>query len=91
MKFSDTPAQPPTSHYRALKMRDTPRTDALETETQCCNVETREEIAWRHARDLERDLETVRDAHMANCLASDTLRAEIKALREALSSHEHSR
>jgi hypothetical protein len=32
-------------------------------------------------RRLEQELETCRDAHMANCLASDTLRREIAELR----------
>ena len=37
-------------------------------------------------RQLERELETCRDAPMANCLASDTLRREIRELRERLDS-----
>lgn len=61
---------------------NTPRTDALETDSQWCNVEIREDLAWKHARELERELEIVRDSHMANCLAADTLRTEIRALRE---------
>jgi hypothetical protein len=37
---------------------------------------------------LEQQLETVRDAHMANCLAADTLRTEIRQLREQASRSE---
>lgn len=36
------------------------------------------------ARRLEQELETCRDAHMANCLAADTLRTEIHELRERM-------
>ncbi len=41
------------------------------------------------ARKLEQELETCRDAHMANCLASDTLRTEIRELRERLADAGH--
>ena len=39
------------------------------------------------ARRLEQELETCRDAHMANCLLADTLRREIQDSRDAAEEH----
>ena len=55
--------------------RATPRTDAAIERGEC---------GPDHARRLEQELETCRDAHMANCLAADTLRTEIRELRERM-------
>lgn len=62
--------------------RPTPRTDAVWDKTP--NADLASELRY-HACRLEQELDTVRDAHMANCLASDTLRREIHDLREQLS------
>ena len=59
--------------------RDTPRCNALESNP----LDSFDYRAWiKLARQLEQELDTCRDAHMANCLAADTLRREIRELRE---------
>lgn len=72
--------------------RPTPRTDALwATWEKDEHGVTKYAAMYLLARQLERDLEVCRDAHMANCLASDTLRDEIHALREQLSAPSETR
>lgn len=61
--------------------RPTPRTDAIAHPFRQRNDRTYEALL-EHAQRLERELETCRDAHMANCLLADTLRREIRELRE---------
>jgi hypothetical protein len=84
--------QQPTSERTIMNIyeRDTPRTDAeharlLELDYGG-DVTNAWEVAFLLLRDfakrLEQELETCRDAHMANCLAADTLRREIRELRE---------
>lgn len=68
--------------------RPTPRTDAL-IEKYVGGDNYKWSVMYgkltEHAKRLEQELETCRDAHMANCLAADTLRREIHELRERLS------
>lgn len=73
----------PTPGTPSIYERATPRTDAVH-ESEYPDTYLYMEALLRHARRLEQELETCRDAHMANCLASDTLRTEIHDLREQL-------
>lgn len=56
----------------------TPRTDAEASDGWSGDALC---VSADFARRLEQELETCRDAHMANCLAADTLRREIRELR----------
>lgn len=63
-------------------MSNTPRTDEAVVALGEVRGAPVQYVTAEFARKLERDLEICRDAHMANCLAADTLRDEIAELRE---------
>lgn len=75
-----------TPPFATREQRPTPRTDQVALEMPAGDSLGAIIMALQLARQLERELETVRDAHMANCLAADTLRTEIRALRDATAS-----
>lgn len=74
-----------TPSHRSLYERETPRVDAIVQIIDGGMQYAPLDKLLPLARQLEQELDTVRDAHMANCLASDTLRTEIHDLREQLS------